>query len=149
MDLGGSPQFLSGTLLFLLTSFLWATYSIAGRGMMRKYHPFLIVTYVKALGALCLVPFSLIDGSFFQVFKITFEGWLAILYLAVTCSLFGYYIWLYVMRRLGATVTCSFMFAEPLITVLLAIAFLRETLSLFTILGGLLIFVGVYAVVKK
>jgi drug/metabolite transporter (DMT)-like permease len=138
-----------GNLILLLTPILWAVYSISGKKIMEKYDPFLIVTYVNALGGLCLTPFSLWEGSFFQSSKMTFNGWLAILYLALTCSLFGYYIWFYVMRRLGAAVTSSFLFAEPLITVLLATTFLGEVLSLFGVVGGFLILTGVSAVVKK
>jgi drug/metabolite transporter (DMT)-like permease len=144
-----NPRFFLGSPILLLTPILWATYGIAGKKMMRKYDPFLILVYVNALGALCLIPFSLIEGSFLQILKMTFTGWLAILYLAITCSLFGYYIWFHAMKRLGATVTSSFLFAEPLVTVILATTFLRENLSFSTILGGFLIFAGVYAVVKK
>jgi len=76
-------------------------------------------------------------------------GWLAILFLSITCSFLGYYIWFYVIKQVGAAVTSSFLFAEPLITVLFAITFVGEKLSLFIITGGLLIFIGVYLVAKK
>ena len=144
-----NSDFFLGTLLLLVTPILWAIYSIAGRRMMERYDPFLIAAYVNVLGALCLVPFSAFERSLDMIVRVTFNGWLAITYLAITCSLFGYYIWFYAMRRLGAAVASSFMFAEPLITVLLATTFLGETLSLFTIAGGLLILAGVYAVIRR
>jgi drug/metabolite transporter (DMT)-like permease len=53
------------------------------------------------------------------------------------------------MKKVGATVTSSFLFAEPLITVLFAIILVEETLSSSIILGGFLIFIGVYLVTKK
>jgi drug/metabolite transporter (DMT)-like permease len=71
------------------------------------------------------------------------------MFLAVTCSFLGYYIWFYVIKRVGAAVASSFMFAEPLITALFAVAFVGEELSLFVIVGGCLIFIGVYLVTKK
>jgi len=75
--------------------------------------------------------------------------WLAILYLAFTCSLLGYFIWFRVMNQVKAAVTSSFMFAEPLITVVFAAIFVGEPITLFTVVGGLLTFAGVYMVTRK
>jgi len=144
-----NPTFLLGSLILLSTPILWAIYSLLGKKITDKYDPFLVATYVNVLGGLCLIPFALIENSFHKIVKISFNGWLAILYLAITCSFLGYYIWLYVMKKVGATVTSSFLFAEPLITVLFAIILVEETLSSSIILGGFLIFIGVYLVTKK
>jgi drug/metabolite transporter (DMT)-like permease len=144
-----NPTFLLGSLILLSTPILWAIYSLLGKKITDKYDPFLVATYVNVLGGLCLIPFALIENSFHDFVKISFNGWLAILYLAITCSFLGYYIWLYVMKKVGATVTSSFLFAEPLITVLFAIILVEETLSSSIILGGFLIFIGVYLVTKK
>lgn len=116
---------------------------------MEKYSPFLVVAYVNMLGGLCLIPFSLVENSFHEVYKLGLNGWLAILYLAFTCSLLGYFIWFRVMKQADAAVTSSFLFAEPVITVLFAAVFIGEKITIFTLIGGLLIFNGVYLVTKK
>jgi len=144
-----NPQFFLGSLILLSTPILWTAYSLLGKNVMEKYSPFLVVAYVNMLGGLLLIPFSLAEGSFSQIFTMTLHGWLAILFLAVTCSFLGYYIWFYVIKKVGAAIASSFLFAEPLITALFAIAFVEEKLSLFTIAGGFLIFVGVYLVTKR
>ncbi|MGQ9506364.1 MAG: DMT family transporter [Candidatus Bathycorpusculaceae bacterium] len=144
-----NQHFLLGSLILLSTPFLWTAYSLLGKNVMEKYSPFLVVAYVNMLGGLFLIPFSLAEGSFIQIFAISFNEWLAILFLAITCSFLGYYIWFYVIKRVGAAVASSFLFAEPLITALFAIAFVGEELSLFTVAGGFLIFIGVYLVTKK
>jgi len=98
---------------------------------------------------LFLLPFSLAENSLYLMFTMSFGAWLAILFLALTCSLMGYYIWFYVLDRVGAAVTSSFLFGEPLVTVVLAMVFIGEEASLFVLLGGALIFVGVYLVTMK
>ncbi|MEM3695951.1 MAG: EamA family transporter [Candidatus Bathyarchaeia archaeon] len=142
-------QFLLGSLILLSTPFLWTAFSLLGKSVMGKYSPFLVVAYVNMLGGLLLIPFSLAEGSFIQIFALSFNGWLTILFLAVTCSFLGYYIWFYVIKRVGAAVASSFMFAEPLITALFAVVFVEEKLSIYTITGGFLIFIGVYLVTRK
>jgi drug/metabolite transporter (DMT)-like permease len=152
---GGSPsfqgntEFFLGTLLLLSTPLLWATYTLLGKKIMQRYDAFLVVAYVTMLGGLCLVPFSLAENSFCQVFSLSLYEWLAILYLAVTCSLVGYYIWFYVLKKVDAAVTSSFLFVEPLITGVFAVTFAGETLNLFILAGGLLIFAGLYLVTKR
>ena len=116
---------------------------------MNKYDPFLVVVYVNVLGGLCLLSFSFAENSFYQIFTISLNGWLAIFFLSVTCSLLGYYIWFYVMKQVGAAITSSFLFAEPLVTVLFAIVFVGEELSMCILVGGFLIFIGVYLVTRK
>jgi drug/metabolite transporter (DMT)-like permease len=145
----GDREFLLGSLILLFTPVLWATYSLVGKKIMDRYSPFLVVAYVNVLGGLCLIPFSLAENSFCQIFTMSLYSWLAILFLAVTCSLLGYYIWFYVMKQVGAAITSSFLFAEPLVTVLFAIMFVGEELSMFILAGGFLIFIGVYLVARK
>lgn len=142
----GNRELFLGSLILLSTPVLWATYSLLGKKIMEKYNPFLVVAYVTMLGGLCLIPFSLVENSLHQIFTMNLNGWLAILFLSLTCSLLGYYIWFYVLKQVGAAVTSSFLFAEPLITVLFAVTFVGEELSLSILAGGLLIFIGVYLV---
>jgi len=145
----GNGNFLFGSLILLLTPLLWATYTLIGRKIMEKYDPFLVVAYVNVLGGLCLVPFSLAENSFYIILSMNLYEWLAILYLSVTCSLLGYYIWFYVLKRAGGAVTSTFLFAEPLITAIFAVTFVGESLNLLIAMGGLLIFSGVYLVTKR
>ena len=149
ISLSSHLEFLLGSMILLFTPVLWATYSLVGKKIMDRYSPFLVVAYVNVLGGLCLIPFSLAENSFYQIFTMSVYSWLAILFLAVTCSLLGYYIWFYVMKHVEAAIASSFLFAEPLVTVLFATIFVGEELSTFIFVGGFLIFIGVYLVARK
>lgn len=149
LSLKNDTSFLLGSLILLLTPFLWATYTIASRRILNKYEPFLVVAYVDILGALFLIPFSMAENSVHGIFLLTLNEWTAILYLGLACSSLGYWIWIYVLKQVNAAVTSSFLFAQPVITVLLATIFLGEELTLSTIGGGLLIFAGVFLVTRS
>jgi drug/metabolite transporter (DMT)-like permease len=146
---GNSMSFAVGGLILLATPFMWAAYTLLGKKMMEKYDPFLVVAYVNVLGALCLVPFSLAENSFGKILALNFNEWAAVLYLALTCSLLGYFIWFKVLSQTKAAIASSFLFAEPLITVIFAAAFIQEQITLFTVIGGLLIFGGVFLVANR
>jgi drug/metabolite transporter (DMT)-like permease len=153
--LGGTPNlegnltFLLGGLILLATPLLWTAYTLLGKNITQKYDPFLIVAYVNILGGLFLIPFSLAEGSFQNILALTSQELLAILYLASTCSVLGYFIWFYVMKRSTATATSSFLFAEPVITVIFAALFVKEEVTPFAMGGGLLIFIGILLITTR
>lgn len=144
-----NTTFLVGSLVLLSTPIMWTAYSLSGRKLMEKYDPFLVVAYVSILGGLCLVPFSLAENSLRLISGLGLQQWLAILYLSSTCSLLGYYIWFYVLHKAGATVTSSFLFAEPLVTALFASAFAGEQFNPIIVVGAIPIFSGVYLVTRN
>lgn len=146
LSFSDSSRFLIGSLILLLTPILWAGYSVLGKKVMERYSPLLVVGYVTVIGGLCLIPFSFAENSAHIILSLNVYGWSAILFLAGACSFFGYYVWFYVLEKVGASVTSSFLFAEPLITVLLAAVFVGETIGWCIVLGGFLIFIGVYLV---
>lgn len=145
LNLQGNMTFLLGTLILLATPVMWAAYSLLGQKIMQKYDAFLVVAYVSLIGAACLVPFSLAEGSFGTLFTMSFNDWLAILYLSFTCSLLGYYIWFYALKKVGSTAS-TFLFGEPLVTAVFAVVFVNEILYPSVIAGGVLIFIGVLLV---
>ena len=150
MDVGGSnPTFLVGSLILLLTPVLWASYTLGGKRLIEKYSPFLVVAYVSIIGGLFLIPFSLAQNSLFGILTLNLQAWMEILYLAVTCSFVGYFIWFHVLSRVKAAVASSFLFAEPLVTVLFASAFIGESITPVILAGGLLIFTGVLLITRK
>jgi len=93
-----NPQFFLGSLILLSTPILWTAYSLLGKSMMEKRDSFLVVAYVNMLGGLFLTSFSLAEGSFRQILTMSLRGWIGILFLAITCSFFGYYIWFYTIN---------------------------------------------------
>jgi len=84
--------FLYGSMLLLMTPVLWTVYSILGKRVMESHDPFHVVAYVHVFGGLSLIPFSLYDGSLFSILEVTIRGWMAPLFLSVTCSVIGYFI---------------------------------------------------------
>jgi len=148
LNLEASIAYLVGTLILLSTPVLWSAYSLLGQKIMQKYDAFLVVSYVSLLGGLCLIPFSLAENSLSQIFTLDTIQWIGILYLASTCSLLGYYIWFYVLKKAGASAS-TFLFAEPLITAIFAVLYVNEVLYFSIIAGAVLIFTGVFLVTLK
>jgi drug/metabolite transporter (DMT)-like permease len=134
--------FFIGGILMLLSAFCWALYSLVGKRLLRTYDEFVITTYAFGFGTLFYLPFVFLHlGPVLQ--QTSLNGWLAVLYLTLTCSLFGYLGWYYALKRIDASKAAVFLNFIPLFTILLSF-FLGTNLTWFFLLGAGLIIYGVY-----
>ena len=61
---------------------------------------------------------------------------LAILFLGVGCSGLGYLFWYAALERIDASQVAAFLYIEPLVTVVAAVALLGESVAVSTLIGG-------------
>jgi drug/metabolite transporter (DMT)-like permease len=134
--------FFIGGILMLLSAFCWALYSFVGKRLLKTYDEFVITTYAFGLGTLFYIPFVIFHLNLILQ-QTSLDGWLAVLYLALTCSLFGYLGWYYALKRIEASKAAVFLNLIPFFTILMSF-FLGTSLTWFFILGAALILYGVY-----
>ena len=134
--------FFIGGILMLLSALCWALYSFVGKRLLKTYDEFVITTYAFGFGTLLYIPFVILHlGPVLQ--QTSLNGWLAVLYLALTCSLFGYLGWYYALKHIDASKAAVFLNFIPLFTILMSF-FLGTSLTWFFLLGAALIIYGVY-----
>jgi len=134
--------FFIGGILMLLSALCWALYSFVGKRLLKTYDEFVITTYAFGFGTLFYIPFVVLHLS--PILQQTsLNGWLAVLYLALTCSIFGYLGWYYALKHIDASKAAVFLNFIPLFTILMSF-FLGTSLTLFFLLGAALIIYGVY-----
>lgn len=141
-----SSIFFIGCLLMLCSAFCWALYSFVGKRLLKTYDPFVITTYAFVFGTLFYIPFVMVDITP-ALLHISMNGWLAILYLALTCSIFGYLGWYYALQHTDANKAAVFLNFIPLFAILMSIL-LGQHLTWFFFLGAILIIYGVYLTEK-
>jgi drug/metabolite transporter (DMT)-like permease len=134
-----------GDILSLSAAMLWAVYSILLRRVDRLYPTLYITRKIFFYGTLTLLPWF-----FYQPFTWDMkvlsrpEVWMNLLFLGVIASSLCYVIWNKAIRVMGSIKTNNYIYFIPFITLLTAAIFLGERLTLFSLLGAVLIFLGVY-----
>ncbi len=135
-----------GYFLMILSTLNWAVYSV----LLKKLHiklPSLTVTfYMSLLGCLLTIPFLLRDRGWERFHLLTGAEWAHILFLGIFVSGIAYWYWSNAHEVLEASKVSMFMYMEPLFTLIAAILLLHEKIFFISILGGIIIIIGVIMV---
>jgi drug/metabolite transporter (DMT)-like permease len=135
-----------GDLLILASTLNWAFYTVLGHGTLRRLGPTRATAGAMGFGWLMLLPVLVYAGGFREYARLSATGWAGILFLGIACSALGYLFWYGALARLEASRVASFLYLEPLVTLVTAAAVLREPVSTLTVFGGLLLLSGVVLV---
>jgi drug/metabolite transporter (DMT)-like permease len=110
--------------------------------MLKQYDMFTVTTYAFGLGPLFYLPFIYQD-ILPTLETISFNGWLAVLYLALFCSIFAYIGWYYALTKTEASKAAVFLNFIPLFAIVMSF-FLGEPITIFFLFGASVIIHGVY-----
>ncbi|HEX7620543.1 MAG TPA: DMT family transporter [Anaerolineales bacterium] len=138
-----------GDFLILISAPNWAIFSVLSRRGLQKYPATLMMFYVMAFGWLFSSVLFFVEGGLNQIGYIPWEGWAGIAFLGIFCSGLAYIFWYDALQVLPVAQTGAFLYLEPVSTVVVAALILGEQLYLATLLGGVLILVGVWVVNRK
>lgn len=134
----------TGELLILGCVASWTTYSVLGKHVLRRLTPAVSVCGSALLGTAALLPAALWEGLPYKLGTFPAAAWLALGYLGVFGTVFGF-VWFYQgVRDLGPTRAGLFINFVPVFAVLLAWLFLSEPITVSLALGAALVCAGVY-----
>ena len=137
-----------GHALMLGAVVVWAVYTILAKRL--AHIDQLVVTALSAVfGTLFLIPFALFELRGRSFPAISSGGWLSVLYLGAVSSAGGYLLYNRSLKHLEASQTANFLNLMPVIGVATAVLFLGEDLTLWQILGGALVLVGVWISLQR
>ncbi len=134
-----------GDLLALAAALMWAIYSILIKKYTERYDNFLVTRRVFLWAFLTAVPLMLItDGMPSLTPLFTQPGiLLSWLFLGVFGNAVCFALWNIAFKNLGVVITNNYLYATPFVTVVVGWLLLGEKISLMSILGAVLITLGV------
>ncbi len=135
-----------GDILILISAVNWAVFSALSRRGLKTHPASLMMFYVMLMGWVftSILFFATQDVS--EIGNLTFNGWIAILFLGVFCSGLAYIAWYDALKALSTAQTGVFLYIEPLVAVAVAFFILGEPITLASMLGGGIIILGVWLV---
>jgi drug/metabolite transporter (DMT)-like permease len=70
-------------------------------------------------------------------------------YLGMVITALGYLVWNWVLERVEAPRLALFINVQPVVGALLGVWWLREPLTAFTVIGGVLVLVGLHVALRS
>src|SRR6056297_687749 len=136
-----------GDMLAILAAFLAACYLFLGRSFRKKidYIPYIYIVYSYC--AFFLFIFVLLSGHSFTGYSNI--NYMYILLLALGPTLIGHSVLNLSIRYVPATIVSLAILGEPIMTTVLALIILKESLTTATIIGGILILYGIFRAINS
>lgn len=137
---------LLGDLLFITGAAFWGIYSVLARFAHRRFDAVSTTLYGTALGTLVLIPPALLEGGIGSVAAAPLGALAGIGYLAVFGTVAAFVLFNLGVARIGAARASAFAFLVPIVGVLSSVALLGERLGPLTLVGGVIVLVGLWIV---
>ncbi|MFK7832940.1 MAG: DMT family transporter [Winogradskyella sp.] len=138
-----------GNILIFLNAISYSIYVILIKKLTTKYHPFTFIKWLFLFGLIILIPFGYneLDAVQWQTFSpyISFS----VVFVVVGATFGTYLLNPLALSRLKASTVGIFIYLQPVIAGLFALAMGVDFIDAVKIGAMLLIFIGVYIVTKK
>ena len=136
-------KYFSGNILAILASIAWALYTVMGQKFSIKYGAIYTIGWTMILGFILYLPIFFIFGSLDGISSITSLQMSEIAYLGIFTSGIAYILWYYALKKIDAGKVAVFSNLQPVLTTLMAIFIFGFNITMFFIVGGVLIIFGV------
>jgi drug/metabolite transporter (DMT)-like permease len=145
---GGEAGLIGDALVFFSALFASVGY-VCGARLQQSGYPAKAVTFWGVLlASIALLPFAPISLAQVQWASLSSGVWLAIAYLALGVTIFGYVFWYWALGKGGIAKIGLFQFFQPVTGVVMAFLILGEPLSLGLVIAAAVILLGVWLALR-
>ena len=128
----------------------WAFYSLLIIPVSKRYPTVFITRKVFFYGLLSMIPYIILHPDLNIQLVINKPTLLAnLLFLGCVASMLCYVAWNWVLKRLGAVVATNYVYLNPVTTIVFAWMVLNEQITVWFIIGTVLILYGMYLINTK
>ena len=135
----------TGDFIAMCSTIFFSIYSILIQKVSKKYSQLFIVRKIFFYGIITMLPILFFSkANLLAVPILNAKVVLNMLFLAIFASVLCFIMWNKAISIIGSVKTTNYIYFVPLITIATSAIILKEKVSLLMLLGGLLIFTGVY-----
>ena len=139
-----------GDALAFAACLCWAVYSLLMIPAGQRYDTVFITRKVFIYGLLSMIPYYMLRPGFPTLEHVLRPDILSnLLFLGCVASMACFVAWNWVMKKLGAMTATNYVYFNPVTTVLFAWIVLSEKITIYFIIGTLLILSGMYLAERK
>ncbi|SDD66497.1 Permease of the drug/metabolite transporter (DMT) superfamily [Pricia antarctica] len=144
-----APNIPLGNFLVLMNSVFYGSYLIGAKTLIVKYHPFTFMKWLFTLGIFICLPFGYRDFVQVDFVNLPFEAVWRIGFVILGTTFCTYLFNIFALTQLKASTVSAFVYIQPLIGILFAVAMGKDSLSILKISAACLVLLGVYLASSK
>ena len=133
---------ISGDLAALLSAIFYAGYLLIIEQLRPQLSASKILMWSSLTGAILTLPILIVTGE--KLFPYSWNGWLAVICLAVICQALGQVLVAYSLNNLSSGFVALFLVLDPVLTAIEAWVIFSEKLILLDWIAFLLVLLGIY-----
>lgn len=145
-DISFENDFFTGNILVLINATSYAIYLVLVKTLMKRYNPITVMFYVFIFGLIFVLPFGIDEILKIDLTTFNEEIYLKIGFVVICTTFIAYMFNAFALKSLNPSVVSVYIYLQPLLASLIAIALNSDSLSLVKILSAIFIFSAVFLV---
>ncbi len=146
IGLSSSGGFALGALCLIADALLFAVYSTLLRHLRARFDSLTLTAGTTISGTAGLIVLAMVTGGLTAVTRLDAWQWLAVLYLALVCSVLAYFCYIRALATIEAGRASSWVYLEPPVALLFGAVLLGEHVTLGAMGGGAIIAASVWII---
>lgn len=138
-----------GDLLVVLNSLCYGIYVATSKNVVMRNGAMRSITWIFLFSALACVPLGAYSLSTIDVAAVTPVTWLLVLHIAIAATAIPYFLNAWALAKVNPSTVAVFVYLQPVIGFLTAVAILGERIGLNFIFAAAFIFAGLFLVSRK
>lgn len=145
-----APNIPLGNVLFIVNSFAYGLYLVLVKPLIEKYNIITLLKWLFLLAIFLNLPVTFNEFTSVKWADLPIkDAVLPMLFVVVGTTFCTYLFNAYALRTLSPSTVSSFIYLQPIVGIVYAVSTKSDTLSLVSVTGMILIFIGIYLVTKK
>ena len=145
-DISFENDFFTGNILVLINATSYAIYLVLVKTLMKRYNPITVMFYVFIFGLIFVLPFGIDEIQKIDLTTFNEEIYLKIGFVVICTTFIAYMFNAFALKSLNPSVVSVYIYLQPLLASLIAIALNSDSLNLVKILSAIFIFSAVFLV---
>lgn len=151
MSFDVNSSFILGVILIFTGMIIFSLYTVLNKPRVKKYGSITCTTLSSIYGALTIIPLLIVNGITQHINPFVFNYraiWPQFLFVAIFVTGIAYYFYFDALSNLDTTVSSMSFFIKPPLASFMCFLFLKEEIKINSIIGIIVIFIGVAISIK-
>lgn len=140
---------MAGDVMTLINSASWAFFIVMAKPIMVKYNTPTAMRWLFLFGTIYIIPIALPYAQETHFAAFTQHAWFALGFVVVATTFLAYLLNLYGLQELSSNTVSAYIYLQPFLASLFAIALGEDKLTATKLLSGACIICGLYLINKK